>query len=330
MDFTNVTDLPADMMLGSTGEREMICIVASKATLRIEEHGLVLVRGDERWSVFDKPFEFRGVSLAPDLDFRKRGTDLLIFGSAVAPGGEPVDRMWVSLASGDLRYRLAVYGDRFWTRVGRSLVPSEPQPFRELSLGNERAFGGESLVDGTEVPHPVNPDGRGFYLSEEEAEGAPLPNLERPDALISEWTDHPTPACLLPPVGSLESATGQSEDDDPMEAFMSSIETSFNQAVPELVTDPASLGDSLRLDGFSSEGKTTFPMPPRRGPEALASVGDLRSRFPSFLSTLVVLVPERVYVATYLSLFRYLFRPREKRSVELRPRTDRGAGVLAP
>jgi hypothetical protein len=106
---------------------------------------------------------------------------------------------------------------------------------------------------------------------------------------------------------------------DPLERIAASIGPSFNQAVPEFVVDPHDLGDVLHLEGFSEQGPLDLPMPPRTGPHAVAFVGELASRFPSVLSTLIVLVPERVCIATYVSLFRYLFRPREKRYVELRP-----------
>ncbi|HSR43098.1 MAG TPA: DUF2169 domain-containing protein [Longimicrobiales bacterium] len=326
MDFENQTDLPADMMVGSTSDREMLCIVAAKATYRVDESGLDLVVGDEAWPVFEKPFEFRGVALAPDLDYRKRGTDVLVFGNAVAPGGDAVPAMWVGLESGELRYRAAVYGDRTWVRSGDRLVPSAPVPFEEMPLGNDRAFGGIGVVDGQEMPHPVNPDGRGFYLSEEEAEDRPLPNLERPDALIGGWLDRPKPACFLPPLGSLGLDPEEMQGGDPMEAVMASIASSFNQAVPDLVTSPGALGDTLRLEGFFPEGTVVLPMPPRRGPDAVAAVGDLTGRFPTALSSLIVLAAERVYVATWVSIFRYLFRPREKRSVVLMPRDGAPAG----
>jgi len=327
MDFVNRTELPADLMVGSTGDREMLSIVASKATYRIEGRELEGVDDDEAWPIFDKPFEFRGLTLAPDLDYRKEGTDLLLFGNAVAPGRNPVEAMWAVAESGSFRYRVAVYGDRVWMRSGRNLVPSRPTPFVEMTLSNDRTFGGVGAYEGQEMPHPVNPDGRGFYCTEEEAEGSPLPNVERPDQLVGSWEDRPTPACLLPPAGSMELSPERLQKGDPMEEIAASLGPSFNQAVPDLVVDPESLSDVLHLEGFSEEGALDLPLPPRTGPEAVAFVGDLASRFPSVLSTLVVLVPERVCVATYVSLFRYLFRPREKRWVELRPaRAPVGAG----
>jgi hypothetical protein len=84
------------------------------------------------------------------------------------------------------------------------------------------------------------------------------------------------------------------------------------------------LGPDISLSGFDADGDLRFPLPPEKalpgewGPTVYASVGDLKSRFPLSVSTIVVLAPQRVVVVTYLALFRYLFRPEEIRSAELR------------
>jgi hypothetical protein len=59
-------------------------------------------------------------------------------------------------------------------------------------------------------------------------------------------------------------------------------------------------------------------VPEQLGPTVHASIGELKSLFPLFISTIVVLVPQRVLVVSYLGLFRYLFQPEEMRRAELR------------
>lgn len=322
MDFTNRTPVPAEMLVGSTGEREMICIVACKVTYRVDrDGGLDPVTGDEAWPVFETPFDFRGVDLAPDLDFRKRNIDLLVFGNAVAPRGEAVTSLRLAIECGELRYEIDVFGERRWRASGRGLVPSAPEPFVEMPLTNDRAYGGQASLEGMEAAHPVNPEGRGFYLSKEEAEGEPLPNLERPADRIGTWDDRPSPACLFAPQG-IEIDSDQVEAEGPESVVEGRMETMFNQAVPELIADPEDWGDRLRLTGFNPDGDLVLLAPDLRGPTAHASVGELRSRFPSQLTSVIVLVPERVLVATYRCLFRYLVRPEELRSVELRWEED--------
>jgi hypothetical protein len=185
-----------------------------------------------------------------------------------------------------------------------------------MELTNERAFGGTAAIDGLPMPHPINPVGRGMYLSPESAEGKPLPNLELPEALVKTWQDMPRPACFFKPQGNLLVKFPEENDIDAL--FRDSIRYGFNQTIPALVADAASLGPTLRLRGFSSLGDIVYPMPPLEGPTAHATMGDRRSRFRSKLSSVVALVSERVLIVTYLCAFRYLMQPLEKRRVELR------------
>lgn len=316
MDFSNETPFAADIGRGSTGEKEMVAIVACKVTYRLERDGLVAVTDDSAWPIFDKPFEFRGATLLPEVDFRKEDVDLLVFGTARAPRGEPVTWMEVGVECGELEHRITVFGDRTWVNSGAGYVPSQPEPFVEMSLTNDRAFGGEACFEDVTVEHSVNPDGRGLLFAESEVVGTSLPNLEDPSDLIETWDDRPRPACLVPPEGPyLPRSQPMDNPEDVVEATMSGM---FNQAVPELVIRPDQLGDTLRLRGFSAEGDIVFPMPDVEGPTAHVSIGEARGRFPAKLSTLVVMTDERVLVATYLACFRYLVRPEELRKTELR------------
>jgi hypothetical protein len=316
MDFSNATDFPAKLTAGSTGDREMVYIIACKVTYLLDRGRLVPAPAAENWPVFDLPFAFDGVVLGPELDCRKRDIDVLIFGPAMALGGEPTRQMNVELECGQFRHRAAVFGDRVWTKSPGGLGPSEPEPFLEMAMTNDRAYGGRPKINGLEMGHPVNPEGRGFYFSEGEAEGNPLPNLERPDALIRTWEDRPHPACFFKPGGSMLVKLDEEPDPDALASSM--LETGFNQTVPDLIVRAADLGPVLRLQGFSPAGEQRFPTPRLTGPTAYVSAGSLRGRFPSSISTLVILAREEVLIVTYLCAFRYLMRPHEKRRVELR------------
>ena len=317
MDFANTTPFPAKLLSGSTGDREMVCIVAAKVTYSLQDGALVPVVPAQSWPVFEKPFVFEGVTLAAETDFRKKGIDVLVFGKAMALNGTPVRQMVAGVECGKMRHFAAVFGDRAWRRsLAGGIQASEPAAFAEMALTNDRAFGGKAICSGQELPHPVNPDGKGFCMEKECAAGTPLPNLERTDGLIQGWKDQPRPACFFKPKGIPNMPAAKVKD--LMEVIPGIVESSFNQAVPEMVSKPEEWGSTLRLAGFSVQGDILFPAPRLHGPTAHASIGGRRSRFPSTLSTVVVLAPHRVLVATYLCLFRYLFSPLEKRSLELR------------
>lgn len=328
MKLTNLTGFPAQLQMGSTGDAEMLGILACKISYALEDGWLIPVEDDEAWPIFSEPFEFEGATLAPDLEFRKVGVDLLVFGSAVAPGRRPVTQMDVSIECGAIRHRIRVFGNRTWKRSWRRLVPSVPDLFVEMPLGNERAFGGKVRVDGVDMGHPINPDGRGYYSTRKQADRQPLPNLEDPDHLIVAWTDYPRPSVLFKPMGWLGDHV---TDADPSQTPRRLLESGFNQTIPPLIAENSDqLGSTIRLVGFSEDGPIDLPTPRVRGPVAEVSVGALTGRFPSELSTLVVLAPQRAVIATYLCLFRYLFRPEEDRSVELWWNEDSRVGPVRP
>lgn len=317
MDFVNATELPGQLDSGSTTDVEMLATVGCKATYLIEDGRLELANPDDQWPIFDKEYVYEDVSLGPELDFRKSGLDVIVFGSAVAPGGEPVERMVVAIQCGDLDHRILVTGDREWVRSGGRLVPSAPAPFTTMPLTNDRAFGGTARLDGEEIPSAINPEGTGYYLDESRAEGRPLPNLEIPDDQITRWDQYPRPACLYRPSGWLGQAEVMENGIDAESAVSEIMETTFDQTVPELVTSADALGDSIHLTGFTEEGQLTLPLPPVTGPVIDIRAGELSETFELSLSTLVVLVEERVVIATYVRHFRYLFRPEEQRRVRL-------------
>ncbi len=324
MKLLNQAGVPATMRVGSTGDVEMLCIIASKATYRATPAGLRLITDDEAWPVFEEPFVCAGVRFPAELDFRKRGIDLVVIGDAVAPGGQPVRALTVAVECGRLGHRLTVYGDRWWQDIGGGeLAATEPLPFTTMPLSNDRAFGGTAHWEDAPLAHAVNPKGRGFYLSREEAANQPLPNLEAQQVPIRRWTDQPEPAGLYKPTG-MSTAALQDErlPSDPVQRGVAmaarALSASLNPAVPELVARSATdLGSEILLTGFTTDGPVSLPVPPLTGPVARAVVGSLRARIPSRLSTLVAIPGSRAVIATYLAIFRYLFRPHEARSVEL-------------
>ena len=296
------------------GDAEMLGIVACKITYSLDRGSLIPVDPEESWPVFEKPFVFRDVSLAPELDYRKKGIDIIVFGKATALNGEPVKKTNVAVECGNVSHKIEVFGDRTWRMSNGELVASEPLPFLEMDLSNNHAYGGMAVWEDSELAHSVNPDGCGFYLSESIAEGQKLPNLEKPGSLIKKWSDQPPPACFYKPKGMY---FNEKETVDPEDLMVPLIESVFNQTVPELVIKNEEIGANVRLSGLSASGDIIFPTPPSIGPTAIVTVDSLHSRFPSTLSSLVILADEQVLIAGYLCLFRYLFRPLEKRRVKL-------------
>ncbi|MDJ0943331.1 MAG: DUF2169 domain-containing protein [Kiloniellales bacterium] len=122
----------------------------------------------------------------------KLATDVVLNGRAFAPKGEAVTELTASLAVGQHRKDIVVIGDRMARhRKGQTPLFTDPEPFTEIELRYERAFGGIDIYSDRKLacPYARNHLGRGFAIRniKEAVEGLPLPNIEDPqDRLTPE------------------------------------------------------------------------------------------------------------------------------------------------
>jgi uncharacterized protein YjbI with pentapeptide repeats len=118
----------------------------------------------------------------------KHQGEVLVYGAYQAPGGEPVTSDRVGLKIGPVSKSLAVIGERYWRAL---LPPTEPEPFTEMPISYELAFGGEG--------HAPNPIGKGIaeveYFGEKRV---PMPNIEDPNNLITSQDARPSPSGFGP------------------------------------------------------------------------------------------------------------------------------------
>ncbi|KYF86043.1 hypothetical protein BE20_32030 [Sorangium cellulosum] len=116
--------------------------------------------------------------------------EVLVFGKAFSPGGEPRPAFAAGLTVGPadkplVDKTIAVVGKRRWHHG----TPTEPEPITEMPLVWEHAFGGPD--------YPLNPKGMGLGAIEEEgARVHYLPHLEDPRHLLKSPGDRPPPACF--------------------------------------------------------------------------------------------------------------------------------------
>ncbi|MCA9727308.1 MAG: DUF2169 domain-containing protein [Candidatus Eisenbacteria bacterium] len=127
----------------------------------------------------------------------KPGTDVVLVGCARS--ARPLPALDVTLAVGPLKKTVRVFGERRWSRTLGHWSASKPQPFVEMPLVYERAFGGWDTSHDKAEKHdwePRNPVGTGFNISgdKELLDGMSLPNLEDPADLIGGRKDRPKPA----------------------------------------------------------------------------------------------------------------------------------------
>lgn len=135
---------------------------------------------------------------ASDLAPEKRGTDVVLIGSAYASSAEATE-VEVTLEAGPLRKTIRVVGDRRWAKGLLSSSLSKPKPFAKMPLQYEFAFGGHDKTHKKESEwafEPRNPVGRGLIANPGRSDlpEVPVPNLEDPAVPISKVQDRPAPA----------------------------------------------------------------------------------------------------------------------------------------
>lgn len=123
-----------------------------------------------------------------DFCMPKPQAEVLVYGNYYSPGGKPVSADRVQFTIGPVNKSLAVIGDRYWRTL---LTPTEPEPFTQLPISYQYAFGGKG--------YKKNPSGKG--MDEVDVFGEqrlPMPNIEYPDHLVTSKDHRPEPAGMGP------------------------------------------------------------------------------------------------------------------------------------
>ena len=119
--------------------------------------------------------------------YKPRG-EVVVAGTAHAPGGRPVRGLEVKIQVGSVRKDLWVIGDHEWVD-GRK---TDIRPFAAMPLGYDRAYGGDGYAR--------NPAGKGFAVvaADDGARYRPMLNLHRPDRLVDDPHVPADPVALGP------------------------------------------------------------------------------------------------------------------------------------
>jgi hypothetical protein len=195
MELINSTRMIAGQTMGMepSGKESLVVVVKGTfripteqgATLRLHEEQAPLVMGD----VFHGEPGFSAPKYEVDLAPRKQRCDVLLNGSAYAPGNKPVERVAVGIRIGSWSKKFAVVGDRFWYSAGGTRATA-PRPFSSMPISYDHAFGGADLRHEDPAQHAAfmpNPSGRGFHKHRiaEWLQGSPLPNTEELDRPVT-------------------------------------------------------------------------------------------------------------------------------------------------
>lgn len=288
MDVVNTSPVVADALLIQNPELgNWILLVTAKATFCVEEDGSVALDRENPLPLLlnDEETEL-GILPRDNLPRWDDVFEVALLGKARAPEGKPVYQMDVSFSVGKERRVLRVFGDRAWSGKGAEAQITRPQPFTEMPLTYERAFGGtcEVLIDKEstlDIADPNNPVGRGLdpgagvkQLSEllNPPKGYPqydelrlLPNVENPRALVTKWEDAPTPASFatvpLSTALHMNRAVDYNSDQDPPYEDSPFTPATFHRAHPDCIIRLPEAGADVRLTGVTPNGVLNFKLP---------------------------------------------------------------------
>ncbi|WOH52725.1 DUF2169 domain-containing protein [Bradyrhizobium sp. sBnM-33] len=127
-----------------------------------------------------------------DIGMPKPQAEVLIAGHAAAPEGRPTERMMLGWTVGPMQKHLLVTGDRYWQMTAFGWQPTAAQPFRQMPLTRQRAFGGPGYA--------ANPVGAGHGALRRSMAGelVALPNVENPEHAIQFIETIAPPAAFGP------------------------------------------------------------------------------------------------------------------------------------
>jgi hypothetical protein len=119
-----------------------------------------------------------------DLAAPKPTTDVIVNGSAYAPGGRGAKEFGVAIRIDGIQKALRVWGDRVWCRGPGGVFPSAPVAVTEVPIVYERAYGGYDNKDPDPRRQKIdlrNPVGRGVAADDRLLVDQPVHNFEYPD-----------------------------------------------------------------------------------------------------------------------------------------------------
>ncbi|MCI0694172.1 DUF2169 domain-containing protein [candidate division KSB1 bacterium] len=203
MDIVNETSFLEGFVVGIGPKRQPTLTIIIKGTFAVPQRSkMQAVQAETQLPLAATDEYYNGnvtgsTKIESDLVPFKPRADIVLVGKAHAPGKRPVTAMDVVLRVGNVSKTIRVFGDRMWSFASKlffiPVISDPPQPFIEMPLVYERAYGGIDHKAGKWCKE--NLIGRGFIgkKSKDSIHEKLLPNLEDPNQLIESWDSQPRP-----------------------------------------------------------------------------------------------------------------------------------------
>lgn len=303
MELINATRMVAGYNMGLEPSGRELLVVVIKGTFVLPKPGEQVRLHDEQLPlIMADTFTGEPGFSSPvyEIDFapRKPACDVLLVGHARAPEGQQVTRLRVGLRVGPMEKTFDVVGDRVWQAGVTGITASAPQPFTEMPISYDRAFGGADRNSDKESEHDAylpNPVGRGWHkhLKNAWVDGKPLPNTEELGKSVGFPTDKHKPMALGPlgrgwPQRARYAGTyDQQWLDDVFPFLPKDFDERYYLAAPEdqQVQFPKGSMDVV-LSGFTADGMRQFMLPHFEAPVHVFPKRGARQDYTATLDTI--------------------------------------------
>lgn len=321
MEFLNQTKMRAGWTLGFQPDGRELLVVAVKATYSLPANGEAPSLAEEQVPLTEAD-EFTGkpglsaILHETDYAHRKPMCDILLNGSAYAPGGRPTKSVIVSLQVGKMQKAFKVVGDRMWARRFIFFVkPTSPKPFIQLPISYDRAFGGMDRIEnkpGKIKTYLKNPIGIGYYplTKRKGLIGKPLPNTQEIGHPVKKVKGKFQPMAFGPIGRNFEdripyAGTYDQKWLDTRVPFLpEDFDYRYFQAAPREQQIPYPKGEEwVELKNLTPEGLTQFQLPkvympvlfiPHQGQDQLVE---------AVIDTLLIEPDQKRFMLTWRALF---------------------------
>ena len=317
MDFINSTPFNTLIHRASLNDDMIAMAIMCKVTYDVLEDGSAKISETQDWELHQSMWENEYGPMDTDDVYTKGGIDIMVFGSAKAPQGKTITESEVIInINNNPIHKIKIFGNRTWKSFLGSLSISSPEPFTEIPLTLNNAFGGTAKWDGLEIPYPSNPYGKGYYHKKEEAIGNILPNIEHYDNLITKWNSWQEPAGVASfPIMPLKAKYNLvlSEDKKQVERLDSKF---FNSAFPQLIIKNINANDLISVKGVTEVNDFKLKIP-ETDLELTITLNDKTFSKKMEIDQVILLTDKSQALITYRYPFRYIVKPQEKRITTL-------------
>ncbi|HCF2409952.1 TPA: DUF2169 domain-containing protein [Pseudomonas aeruginosa] len=284
MELLNATPLAAayNQGLDAAGRESLVVIAKGSFDLPLDGREARLLDEQQALLMMDEFFGEPGLS-APrrECDFVpfKPFCDVLVLGSAQAPGGRPVQQLTAGIRVGRVGKALTVHGPRQWEPGLLGAGAGVAQPFQRQDISYASAFGGSHASPdnpGFMDCYMANPAGRGWFpRSADTAEivGTPMPATEKPGEPVDSPHGRFTPMALGPLGRHWQARVGFAGRYD--ETWLAEQfpflpadfdERYFQSAPSDQWTDYLRGGEEVLLLNLTGEERAAFRVPRREVP----------------------------------------------------------------